>query len=89
MEISERIKMFRRDYGESFLYQLLNRMQSDCEYFLGFGNRLEKYLWAGNVSGQIAYMKALWESFDENAKPEWLSWQQILKYETAMVEQYC
>ena len=30
-------------------YQMLDRMKQDCEYFLGHGNRVTKYLWAGNV----------------------------------------
>lgn len=30
-------------------YQMLDRMRQDCEYFLGCGNRVTKYLWAGNV----------------------------------------
>lgn len=48
---------------EIFRYQLLSRMKMDCEYFLGFGNMVEKYLWAGSVQLQIAYMKAIWNSF--------------------------
>lgn len=31
-------------------YQMLDRMRQDCEYFLGCGNRVTKYLWAGNVA---------------------------------------
>ena len=37
-------------------YCLLDRMRIDCEYFLGFGARHEKYLWAGNVEAQIESM---------------------------------
>lgn len=56
---------------EIFRYQLLSRMKMDCEYFLGFGNMVEKYLWAGSVQLQIAYMKAIWNSFPKDGKPEW------------------
>lgn len=67
---------------ERFNYMLLGRLQTDCEYFLGWGNRLEKYLWAGNAADQIAKMKELYNGFTE--KPEWLSYQEILDYEKAM-----
>lgn len=60
-------------------------MQSDCEYYLGNGGRHPKYLWADNEKDQIACMKALWESFGPDEKPEWLSMEQINAYEKAMV----
>lgn len=65
-----------------FRYQLLSRMKADCEYYLGYGNRLRKYLWADDEEEQIALMKTLWRSFSE--KPEWLSWDDILEYERKM-----
>lgn len=65
-----------------FKYQLLDRLKSDCEYFLKAGNRAEKHLWAGNVDDQIAKMKELWNSLEE--KPEWLSMEDIENYEKEM-----
>lgn len=65
---------------------LLERMRADCEYYLGFGNRSEKHLWAQDVKDHIAYMKALWESFPADKKPR-LSYEQILEYERQMVPQ--
>lgn len=65
-----------------FKYQLLDRLKSDCEYFLKAGNRNEKHLWAGNVDDQIAKMKELWNSLEE--KPEWLSMEDIENYEKEM-----
>ena len=35
-----------------FRYQLLGRLQADCEYYLNYGNRNIKRLWAGNVNLQ-------------------------------------
>lgn len=67
-----------------FQYMLLSRLQSDCEYFLGWGNRNEKGLWAGSVDAQIEKMKSLWNDFPDDAKPEWLSMEQINKYATEM-----
>lgn len=66
-----------------FEYMLLSRLESDCKYFLGNGNRYEKGLWAGSVEGQIAKMKELWNLLPE--KPEWLTLEQIEEYEKQMM----
>lgn len=68
-----------------FKYQMLDRLKSDCEYFLGNGHRNEKDLWADNVEEQIAIMKALWNSLEE--KPEWLSMKDIENYEKEMKQE--
>lgn len=67
-----------------FRYRLLSRMQSDCEYYLGNGGMHERHLWAESAASQIAYMKALWESFPDDGKPEWLTMGQIEAYEEQM-----
>lgn len=71
-------------HDEESRYQLLSRMQSDCKYFLGHGNRCEKHLWGQDVDAHIAYMKALWLSFPVGQKPEWLSFEEIEVYEKRM-----
>ena len=53
-------------------YQLLDRLRSDCEYYLNYGNRHPKSLWAGDEKLQIEFMIKLHESFKEDEKPEWL-----------------
>ena len=73
-----------KGWDDRFRYMLLDRMRSDCDYFLGNGQIYGNHLWAGNVTGQIGYMKALWESFPEDGKPEWLTMEQILNYEKEM-----
>lgn len=70
----------------SFRYQLLSRMEVDCLYYLGNGGRCEKHLWAGNVPEQIEYMKAIYNSFPENEKPDWMTMEEILVYEQRMLE---
>lgn len=65
-------------------YMMLSRLQQDCEYFLNWGNRNEKHLWALNVNDHIAEMKKLWNSLPEDAKPEWLTMEQINEYEKDM-----
>lgn len=49
-----------------FRYKLLGRLQSDCEYYLNYGNRNTGRLWAGSVNLQIKLMVELYNSFDEN-----------------------
>jgi hypothetical protein len=68
----------------TFNYRMLDRLRSDNDYYLGNGNRYEKHLWAGNVDGQIAEMKKLWNQLPENKKPEWLSMEDIENYEKEM-----
>ena len=64
-------------------YMLLNRMQSDCEYFLNHGNGNAKRLYMGDVKKQIAEMKKIWNNLKE--KPEWLSMEEINDYEKQML----
>lgn len=64
-------------------YQLLGRLQQDCEYYLGNGGRSKKHLWAGDEAAQIQRMKELYEGFRE--KPEWITPEAIEQYEAAMV----
>jgi hypothetical protein len=71
--------------SESFRYQLLSRLQSDCNYYLGNGNRHKKHLWAEDETEQIITMKQLWNSFSSEDKPEWLTWEDILNYENKMM----
>lgn len=62
-----------------FRYMMLDRLRSDCDYVLAHGGA-EKHLWAGNVEGQVRAMEALWDSFPEDGKPEWLSREEIGDY---------
>ena len=61
---------------------LLSRLKMDCDYFLGAGERAEKHLWAGSVEAQIAKMRELYDVLSE--KPEWLTEQDIDRYESRM-----
>ena len=70
--------------NDSFRYMLLDRMRSDCDYYLGFGNRNLNHLSSNSVEIHIQRMKDLWNSFSDDKKPEWLTYEQILQYETEM-----
>ena len=67
-------------------YRLLDRLRSDCEYFLGAGNRSEKHLWTGSVRAQIAKMRELYDTLPE--KPEWLTKEVIDDYAERMAPPY-
>lgn len=73
-----------KNWDGTFRYMLLDRMRSDCDCFLGYGGFQGDHLWAGNIVDQIRYMKALWESFPADMKPEWLTMEQIICYEKQM-----
>lgn len=75
-----------KENPRSFDYQMLGRYQSDCDYFLGYGNGYEGHLYYHSVEKQIEKMKELWNSFAENEKPQWLTMEQIEKYEKDMLE---
>lgn len=68
-----------------FDYQLLSRLQQDCEYYLGFGARNKKHLWAQDETEQIRKMKELYSSLPE--KPAWITLEAIEQYEAAMMTQ--
>lgn len=67
-----------------FKFQLLSRMKMDCNYFLGAGHRHAKCLWAEDVKTQLKYMRYIWESLPKNQKPEWLTLDDITRYERLM-----
>ena len=71
-------------YEPKFRYMMLSRMKQDCDYYLGYGNRSTNHLWAGNEAAQIANMKALWDSFNQEDKPEWLTKDELLDYAQQM-----
>lgn len=67
-----------------FRYMLLDRMRQDCKYYLGNGNRNPENLMEGNERDQILFMKDIWNSFPDDEKPEWLTWEDILEFEERM-----
>ena len=71
---------------DRFRYQLLDRMRQDCLYFLSYGRRDPRYLWANDAVEQLVYMKAVWNSFPSDGKPEWMTMDDILSLEKRMLE---
>ncbi len=64
---------------DSYLYMLLERLQEDCKYYLGNGNRNSKYLWSLNESEHINEMKGIYNYLE--IKPDWLTMQEIENFE--------
>ena len=74
------------DHDDKFRYQMLDRLRSDCKYYLGHGNRSANALWArGNEAGQILHMVALYQSFSDDKKPEWLTADDIESFAVQML----
>ena len=70
-----------------FNYMLLDRLKTDCNYYLGNGNKNKKYLWAGDEKKQIKKMKELYNSFSNDNKPEWITLEEIERYEKEMIKE--
>ena len=71
-----------KDY--SFDYQLLDRLRSDCRYYLD-GHRNPDLLWAGSVEEQIKEMHKLYNSFPSDKKPQWITEEDINHFEAEML----
>lgn len=72
------------NHDDSFKYQMLGRMQLDCQCYIA--NGYCSHLWGINPEEHIIYMKALWKSFPKNKKPKWCFYRDILAYEKEMVK---
>lgn len=70
--------------GKEFNYMLLARLQNDCEYYLHYGHRNNKSLWAKDEREHIEDMKRLYTSLD--IKPLWINMNDIIIYEIKMIE---
>lgn len=82
-EINEFIESHKGNV--KFLYMMLSRLESDCEFYLDCGNRNNKYLWASDVHLHVAYMKAIYKALP--VTPEWLTMAQIKEYENKMLNE--
>lgn len=72
-------------HDSGFRYRLLSRLQQDCDYYLGYGNRSKRCLWANDEKQQIDTMIALHNSFPEGEKPQWLTMDEIKEYQKEML----
>lgn len=70
--------------SDKFKYMLLSRLESDCKYFINTGKTNIKALWSGNVKDHIEDMTALYNSFSDDNKPEWITLATIKEYADKM-----
>jgi hypothetical protein len=85
---SNLVVIFQTKYKENanrFNYMMLDRMRSDCDYYLGYGNRNKNRLYYEDEKKHIERMKEIYNSFPDNEKPEWLTYEQILRYEALII----
>lgn len=84
-EFIQELIVSKTSEDEKNKYAMLGRMRSDCEYYLNDFVRNEKHLWSLKVEDHIEDMKALYNSFPDDKKPEWLSMEDIEKFEKEML----
>lgn len=77
-------KDMSNDY--KFQYMMLSRLQGDCLYFLGCGSGSVKSLCYDSIEEHITEMKKLWNILPTDGKPEWLSLEEIEKFEKDMTD---
>lgn len=64
-----------------FNYMLLGRLKSDIDFYLHHGGRKEKDLYYKDTNKHLKEMWKIWDSFTEEQKPEWLTYQDLKEYE--------
>lgn len=79
---SMKLNFITESNNHEFNYKMLDRLRTDCDYYLKNGNRNAKHLWANNEQAQIDEMRRLYNLLPE--KPEWLSEEDINNYEKEM-----
>ena len=81
-DVDKLVNLVKDSSSDSFKYQMLDRLKSDCEYFLGNGNKYPSSLYMKNVDDQIEAMEKIWNILKE--KPEWLTLDQIKEFKNKM-----
>lgn len=84
---SEKGEYMEQKYLEMTLeekYQLLGRMKSDCEYYLGAGMKQVSSLWGKTVDNHLGCMKELLFSIPMEDRPEWLTYPDIAAFDKQM-----
>lgn len=72
---------------DKLAYQFLGRLQADCNYYLGYGNRSNNCLWFYNPEKHLYYMWFLWACFPADSKPEWLTFGDLMQYEKEILRE--
>lgn len=83
MDILEKFNL--QGHDDAFYYQFLDRLRSDCEYYLGNGGRYHGHLWTHDEYDQIELMRAIYKRLP--SPPEWLTWEKINEYARRVLPQ--
>lgn len=85
----------KREKQYQFQYMMLDRLSSDCRAFFGDGRedesldcryKNEKMIWGKNIKALIEEIKKIWAQIPEDLKPEWLTREEIERYEKQLQE---
>lgn len=82
-KVEESLQESKDNKDSEYDYMMLGRLKSDCDYYLGNGNRNPRHLWAGDEARQIAKMREFYDKVPE--EPEWLTKEDIDDYEDKMI----
>ena len=72
-------------HPREFDYMMLDRLRADCDYFLGNGNGYEGHLYYKDVNTHCSKMLELYNSFNDEDKPQWITVEQIEQYRKDML----
>lgn len=86
--IEDYLEEKQEDSPRKFDYMMLDRLRSDCDYFLSNGNGYLGYLYYKDIDKHIEEMKEIYNSFSEDEKPEWISLEDIENYKEKMNEKF-
>ena len=85
-DLQDYILKKERENPGKYDYMMLDRLRTDCEYFLGNGNGYLGHLYYKDIDKHIEEMKKIYESFSNEEKPEWMSLEDIDNYKQKMNE---
>ena len=74
-------KKWMTESDDKFRYMMLGRMLADCRYFLGYGLRSTKNLWALDVDKHLRFMDIIYGMIDQ---PDWLTVTEFNAIKSAM-----
>lgn len=77
---------YERKKANEYKYMMLDRLRTDCNYFLGNGNGFLGHLYYKDIDKHIEEMKKIYNSFTEEEKPDWISLEDIENYKEKMSE---
>ncbi len=74
-------------HADKYKYRMLSRLKSDVDYVLGAGGPgAIRQMWARDADGQIAEMRRIMSELHPADRPEWLTFDDIDRYERQLNE---